>query len=273
MTDWEAPEELQQAYKVAYERVFTAREVQQSSGLTARQMNDWDERGALPHEREGDSGWRRFTARDIFVLMVCAELRSRFGVSVERIKYVQGFMLQDGADHLEAAIYLMAHLGVAVWLLTDFEETFVMDSELEFTDMWGHGYFGGDHESSFALLKLSPIVNRLLAMRTDSTPIPLHGRGYEIMQEMRAAFGVRTPEEYEALQLIRSGNYERVEIVAPNGKIETLYATARIDPTANLNKIAEEHPYQTLIVRCQDGRTVSVEQTTSHKPSQGHAEQ
>lgn len=268
MPEWEASEELQKAYRAAYERVFTAREVQQASGLTRRQINDWDGRGALPHEREGDSGWRRFTARDIFILMVCAELRSRFGVSVERIRFVQEFMLQEGADHLQAAIDIMASLGVAVWLLTDFESTFDMDSELEFADQWRHGFYGGERDASFALLKVSPIVNRLLALRSEPTHLPLHGRGYEVMQEMRDLLAVRSPEEYEALQLIRSGDYERVEIVAPNGKIKTLYATAKVDPTADLSKIAQEHPYQTLIVTRRDGRTVSIERTTSHKPSQ-----
>ena len=117
---------IQSAFEAARERVFSARDVQRASGLTARQLNDWDERGALPHDREGEIGWRRFSIREMFVLVVCAELRSKFGVSVERVKHVQKFMLQDGADHFAAAIRLMGVLGVALWLLTDFEGTFVM---------------------------------------------------------------------------------------------------------------------------------------------------
>ena len=49
-------------------------------------------------------------------------------------------MMQEGADHLAAAIRLMAH-GLHVFLLTDLKETFVMDSDLEFRDYMELGYF------------------------------------------------------------------------------------------------------------------------------------
>jgi hypothetical protein len=220
--------------------------------------HDWDERGALPHDREGDVGWRRFSIREIFVLMVCYELRSKFGVSVERVKYVQEFMLQDGADHLAVAIQLMGILGVGVWLLTDFEDTFIMDSELEFEQLWSMGFFGGDKPASYAMLKMNPLVNRLLGCMKEPVFLPAHGRGYEIMHDIRYNLGVYSPEEFDAIELIRSGDYESVEIVAPNGKIETLYATARVDPTADLDEIRRKHPFQTLTVKMKDGKTVSV---------------
>lgn len=261
------PEKFQLAFHAAWERVFTARDVQEAAGLSSRQLNDWDVRGALPHERGADAGWRRFTARDLFILMTCAALRRQFGVSVDRIRYVQQFMLQDGADHLEAAIHLMSTLGVGVWLLTDFEKTFVMDSELEFQDLWQHGYFGGSASDSYALLKINPIVNQFLGCRTGGLFLPEHGRGYEIMQEMRSAFGVKSPEEFEVLQMIRGGDFERVEIKSLKGEIQTIRATSYPDPDANLDDIRREHPYLSLTVVQRDGRTVSIEQTTTIKPN------
>lgn len=249
------------------ERVYSARDVLRASGLTARQLNDWDERGALPHDREGETGWRRFSIREIFVLMVCAELRTQFGVSVERVKFVQKFMLQDGADHFQAAIRLMGVLGLGVWLLTDFEGTFIMDSEMEFEQLWSMGYFGGDEPAAYALLKVNPLVNRLLGCMKEPILLPAHGRGYQIMNDPSYNIGLYSPEELEAIELIRSGNYESVEIVAPNGRIETLYATARVDPTADLNQIRREHPFQTLTVKMKDGKTLSVTQQKVIKPS------
>lgn len=258
---------VQSAFEAASERVFSARDVQRASGLTARQLNDWDERGALPHDREGETGWRRFSIREIFVLMVCAELRSKFGVSVERVKFVQKLMLQDDADHFASAVQLMEILGVGVWLLTDFEHTFIMDSELELGELWSMGLFGTDKPAAFALLKMNPLVNRLLACMKEPEYLPTHGRGYDIMHDIRYNLGGYSPEELEAIQLIRSGDYESVEIVAPNGKIETLYATARVDPSVDLNQIRREHPFQTLTVKMKNGKTVSVTQQTVFKPS------
>lgn len=263
--DQGAQDNLNLAYQAAHERVFTAHDVQEVAGLSSRQLNDWDQRGALPNERGTKAGWRRFTARELFILMTCGELRRQFGVSVDRIRYVQQFMLRDEANHLEAAIRLMSSLGVAVWLLTDFEETFIMDSELEFQDLWQLGFFGGSDPAAYALLKINPIVNQLLGTRKERVFLPNHGRGYEIMREMRSAFGVESASEFDVLQLIRSGDFERVEIVAPNGKIETIRTTSNPDPGADLDQIRREHPFSTLTVVQRNGKTVSIEQVATIK--------
>ena len=95
---------------------YSPKNVHAVTGLTPRQLNDWDERGALPHERKGKEGWHRFSGRDIFALMVCSEFRRTLGIPVERLKFVREFMTQDGANHLSAAINLMGFLGVGVWI-------------------------------------------------------------------------------------------------------------------------------------------------------------
>lgn len=248
------------------QRIFSSRDVQDAAGLSSRQQNDWDSRGALPHDRTGDEGWRRFSGRDLFVLMICAELRRSFGVPVERLKYVQDFMLQDGADHLGVAIEMMSSLGLGVWLLTDFEKTFIMDSELEFADLWSHGFFGGDREHAFALLKLNPLVNRLLSCLKDPIRLEAHGRGYEISKAAYLYGRTRTPEEAEVLEIIRSGDFERVEVTAPDGKVETIRTTARPGAAARLEDLLTEHEYQTLTVVKKDGQVRNVVQEVTLKP-------
>src|SRR5207244_479409 len=120
---------------------FTSGDAKKLAGLSYRQLNDWDSRGAVPGGREGENGWRRFSPRDLFALMVGSEIRSRFGVPVESLRWVMQCMVQnDGRDHFRAAVELM-RLGLAVFLLTDFKATFVMDSDLEFEEMFQLGYF------------------------------------------------------------------------------------------------------------------------------------
>ena len=87
--------------------VFTANDLFELAGLTYRQLNDWERRGALPHDRERDAGWRRFTAREVFALMVCAEIKAKFGTPLTRLKWVVDFMGQKGANHLRAALDMM----------------------------------------------------------------------------------------------------------------------------------------------------------------------
>jgi len=215
---------------VSHDGAFTARDVQEMAGLTGRQLNDWDGRGALPHTREG-TGWRRFSNGQLFTVMVGTALRRQFGVSVERLKNVIEIMnaevlSTENQDHFTTALVLMATVGGAVWLMTDFEDEFVMDSEIEFAEMWRNGDFGGDDgPSAFAFLKVNPIVNTILGSMDPAGHIPADER--DVLKQYRSAFGMNSAEEYEVLQMIRSGEYERIEVVAPNGKIENIKTTKK----------------------------------------------
>jgi len=244
---------------------YSSREVQDAAGLTPRQVNDWDSRGMLPHGREGKGKWRRFSSRDLFALAVCAEIRRQFGTPVERLKWVQEFMLQEKANHLEAAIDLMTTLGVGVWLLTDFEQTFIMDSELEFTDLWQYGYFGPKREKSFVLLPIDTLVNRLLACLKKPIHLEAHGRGYEIMGSARAMDRVRSPEELLVLEKIRSGEFTRVEVETLDGEIATIRTTSRPDPGTRFEALLDK-PYQSLKLTTKDGKIVSIVQEVTTKP-------
>ena len=147
---------------------FSASDVQHLAGLSYRQLNDWEARGIGGTNDDRGAKWRRYSPKQIFALMVCAEFRKRFGIPVERLGFVQQFMFQDDADHLQAAVELMALLGVGVWIVTDFEDTFIMDSELEFTDLIALGWVRGEGSKAFVWLKVNPIVNRILACRKES---------------------------------------------------------------------------------------------------------
>ena len=246
---------------------YSSRDVHAVTGLTPRQLNDWDERGALPHERNGKEGWRRFSARDIFALMVCAEFRRTLGVPVERLKYVKEFMTSDGADHLSAAIQLMDVLGVGIWVMTDFKDTFIMDSELEFHDLWRFGHFGADNESTLAFVNVTPLVNKLLGALKDPIELKAHGRGYEILRSLDEMKPTLSTEERLVLDLIRGGEVSKVEVVLRSGDVETIRTTARLEAVADLNQILNGEPYQRLTVSKKDGTVVQVEQELTIKPA------
>src|SRR5713101_2299156 len=131
---------------------FTAGDVKNAAGMSYRQLNDWDAKGALPSQREQESGWRKFSPREIFAIMVCKEIRDRFGAPLESLRFVREFMLQDGADHFRAAIEIM-NRGLAVFILTDLKDTFVMDSDLEFEDLFHLGYLRASENQGYILLQ------------------------------------------------------------------------------------------------------------------------
>jgi DNA-binding transcriptional MerR regulator len=251
----------------ANDKHFSARQVQEAAGLSYRQLNDWDERGAVPGQRPVQ-GWRRFTPREVFVLMVCAEIRKKLGVPVARLRDVQKFMLQRNADHLRAAVELMGTLGVEVWLVTDLEETFIMGSELEFRDLVEHGFLSGDRERMLIWLHVNPLVNRLLSCLKEPVELPSRGRGYEILRQLREHFGVQSREEFEVLQLIRSGDFEKIEVVLKNGKIRTLNTSRSFaEPEKeDLTALLRDHDFQTITLTKRDGEVVALRQSVPHKP-------
>jgi hypothetical protein len=187
--------------------MFSSRDVQAAAGLSSRQQNDWDARGVLPHGRSGEEGWRRFSLRELFVLATCAEMRRRFGVRVERLKWVQDFMLQDGINHLEEVEYAMLRPGDFVWLLSDLEKTFIMSTDPEFESFLGLLSVDAHDGSAFVLLNLTPLVDRVLGRLED------HNVREEHAFETRESYSRPTrspgrPKEAGVLRMIFDGEAE-----------------------------------------------------------------
>ncbi len=59
-------------------RDLTPKQAMEVTGLSYRQFNDWDERGALPHSRRGKRGWRAFSIQDVVALRLAREFRDDF---------------------------------------------------------------------------------------------------------------------------------------------------------------------------------------------------
>jgi hypothetical protein len=259
------------AFGEPQERVFSSRDVEQAAGLSLCQQNRWDARGVLPHARSGEAGWRRFCLREIFALAICVEIRRRFKVPLECLKWVQDHMLCEGADHLKAAVDQMATVGVGVWLLTDLEDTFVMDCEAKFQDLWRLGVLGAHNESGFVLLNLSPLVNRVLSCLKDPVALRAHGYDDETVAKIRSLVASESPARTEALQTIQNQDLARVEVTAPNGPVETIGTTSRSDTSTWLEELVANRDHSTLTVINKNGEVARITQesglTVSSEPS------
>lgn len=248
------------------EQGFRASDVRDAAGLSYRQLNDWDSKGAVPGQREGEAGWRRFSAREVFALMVCAEIRKRFGVPVESLRFVRSFMLQDQADHLRSAIELKA-LGLSVWLLTDLHETFVMDTDLEFTDLLSAGYLRIDNPQAFVFLNLNPLVNRMLTALKKPIQLSVRHESYEAFDGLRTLSQAQTNEELEVLRLLRVRDYSRVIVERRNGDIVGVSAEqefireGRTVTDEELKAIIRSRDFQTVTLKKHNGKLVRLTQT------------
>ena len=150
--------------------------------------------------------------------------------------------------------------------MTDFEDTFVMGSELEFHDMWRHGYFGASNESTLAFVNVTPLVNKLLGALEEPIKFEPHGHGYEILRSLDGTAPILSTEERLVLDLIRGGEVDKVEEVLRSGDVETIRTTARKDAAADIAQLLDE-PYQRLTVSKKDGTVVLFEQELTMKPT------
>ena len=241
---------------------FSAGDARRVTGLSSRQLNDWDQRGALPHERDSEAGWRKFSARQLFALLVAAEIRKQFGIPVERLKWMTNFMLAEGANHLSAAIELIAILGVNVWIVTDLEETFIMDSDLEIQNLFSMGAF--TPRKGLVFVRINPLVDRLVGDDDGKPLLPLHGRGYELLAQITAAQSL-TASEQHVLQLIRGGNYESVEIVLRDGEIDRIKRSKKQDVATKVQDLIKSEDFQSIRIHVRDGQVVSLEQEVVEK--------
>ena len=243
---------------------YTAKDAKNLAGLSYRQLNDWESRGAMPNERAGERTWRKFSPKQIFALMVCGEIRQRYGIPVEKIRFVRDFMMKDDErNHLSAAIRLM-QLGLHVFLLTDLEETFVMDSDLEFTDLMRHGYFRVEEPPRpYIFLRLNPIVNRLLGALKDPIELKAHSfeGAYRTRAEVDAATSIKNLPELDLLQAARSGKFDQISVKMKNGEIREISSEGDLPEQAIREKAGNVHvqsdsSFETFTVTKSDGKIV-----------------
>ena len=241
--------------------------MQKVAGLSYRQLNDWDSKGALPAQREAERQWRRFTPRQVFALMVCAELRRQFGAPLDALKFIRTFMLQEKADHLLAAIRLM-RMGFAVWLLTDCRSTFIMDHDLEFADFFESGGLRDERREGFMLLQVNPIVKRLVAAMKEPIDVRPKVDLYEQIYASRAQLHITDPNECEVLNLLRDPTNEAVNVAVRDGEVIKATAKKRAIPAAgrelserDVLRMLREGNFQTLTLKKHDGKLVAVEQS------------
>jgi len=110
------------------QRRFTSNEVMLLTGITARQLQWWDERGIVVPERQGH---RRIYAWDelVTVAVIC-QLRKR-GFSLQRVRKVIRFLQQEFGTSLAATVSTASEYH----LLTDGTHLYLRTSARQVVDL------------------------------------------------------------------------------------------------------------------------------------------
>jgi len=249
---------------VADSPTLTAGDVKNATGMSYRQLNDWDSKGALPSQRQEESNWRKFTARQIFAIMVCKEIRDRFGTPLESLRGVREFLLQEGTDHLLAAIELM-RFGFAVFIMTDLTETFVLEPDFEFETLLTYGILRTREDQGYVFIEVNHLVNRLLAcLKTPVAALHIRDDNYRVLRSANTLIP-QNEQEIALIRAIRQGDYQRVTLTKRNNENLVLEVEQELpEPeanTADINELLKEHEFQTVTVSRTNGKNVRVKRT------------
>ena len=92
------------------QREFTSNDVMALTGITARQLQWWDERGIVAPGRQGHR--RVYSWDDLVTVAVICQLRRR-GFSLQRMRKVIGFLQQEFGTSLAATVSASSELSPA----------------------------------------------------------------------------------------------------------------------------------------------------------------
>jgi DNA-binding transcriptional MerR regulator len=110
------------------EERFTSREVIRLTGITARQLQWWDERGIVSPSREGHR--RLYSMEDLAEIAVICELR-RKGFSLQRVRKVVRFLQREFSKRLAETV-----TGASEYhLLTDGKTLYLETSPRQIVDI------------------------------------------------------------------------------------------------------------------------------------------
>ena len=256
------------------EQVLRASDIRETVGLSYRQLNDWESKGVLPSKKRSKAGWRKFTPREVFVLMVCKEIRDKFGVPLEKLSFIKSFMLKKEANHFQYAVEFMCNFGMTIYLLTDLKEEFIMDTDAEIEDLFRMGMFRGSDEQGYLLIKINPLINKLLSFKGVG-PIDTSDEVYDLMRKTKQQATANNRQEQKVLKLIREKKYKQVTIHLKDGEIirasteEELSEKKRDKPDKELLAIIKDQEYQSISLKVHDGKIVRLKRTTPIKLDTG----
>lgn len=247
------------------EQIYKAGDVREVSGLSYRQLNDWEMRGALPEskgrEPKGEgSQWRKYTFYELFIIAVLAELKRRFDTPTEKLKFIKDSMVRQGISRLNALMFHVSLHGLSQWLLTDFEETFVMDSELGVKEMFEQGYFHSDEQAAYVLLNVTPLIQTMAKLLVKKD-IPFSDEIVNALKEQKES-------DQDLLKKIYGKGVSKVVIQLNDDSIRTVKVTRKRSIKSIVEKLNQEHDYQKVSYLTEAGEVVYVEQTVTYKHEQ-----
>jgi hypothetical protein len=247
-------------------RRFRATETARVVGLTYRQLRTLEERTAGTATRQGKGAWNTYTYRNIFAILICVEIRDRFGVPFDRLGWLIDFMLQDGADHFSYAHRTIRKHGFVVFLLTDLKSFFQMGTDIDLEEMLQLGYFRHDEPEAYYMLKINPIINRILELTKHPEPLKVRGDFYQEISKVDRLWRASNLEERDLLAFVRDRKNRGVKVQLNEAGDITHFECEREEPaSSDVAELIAKDPFQTVEIKTRRGGVTLIRRKVSRE--------
>ncbi len=247
---------------------FTARDIRDLTGITYRQLNDWENRGLLPSSSRRGRKWRRFDDRESFAILICAQLRQQYGIPIDSMIWVKDQLLTDWQHGFYVAKTKFEMDGASVFLLTDLKHRFTILTSPDLARMSITGFFETSSCQHFLLLKLNRLINRMLLYEDPPFQLFESPAATHLSAIPNRQLWIREVGEATVLESIRKRNFREVHVQLTDGAIRTVFADQDYSgmTLSELDNLSKSWKYQTMILKKNDGEFVKTTRTVAIKP-------
>lgn len=225
----------------------------EKSHFTSRILNHWEKEGLINDKRPSGKGWRMYSMMDMIWLNIISELRS-FGYPLNKIKKVKESLIELFPKHKEKheLPYLEVYVALA---LTKRDAAYLLVFE-------NGEALPAKHDEIVSALKLQTIGNHLKISINDILQKLFPKKDLSPIHESSLTL---SKDEFELMFLVRTGNYESINIKRKNGKIEMLEATESIETDKRITEILQKGDYQNIEIKQANGKVVCIKRTIKKK--------
>lgn len=247
-------------------RRFRATETARVVGLTYRQLRTLEERTGSAALRQGKGEWNTYAFRNIFAILICVEIRDRFGVPLDRLGWLIDFMMHDGADHFAYAHQTIRKHGFVIFLLTDLKSFFQMGTDIDLEEMLQLGYFRHDAPEAYYMLKINPIINRILELTKHPEPLKVRDDFYQKVSKVDRLWRASNLEERDLLAFVRDKKNRSVKVQLNDAGEITHFECEREEPaSSDIAELIAKDPFQTVEVKMRRGGVTVIRRKVSRE--------
>ncbi len=223
--------------------------------LSYRQVNELDKEKLLKDERENEAGWRKFSFKELLFFTVASELKE-LGVENSMLRPLSKLFFRitrkDGSPHNtldDVVCSVLAHIQVVLTFNTKGQVIIYAAPYFELI---------GEREDAFVYVNMNKIIEKLFKKLGKDYDFTYKSTSDSLLDRLHGSLNL-TEREQELVQQVRSGEYDRVEVVMKDGKMNVIRGTKvkrnPFTPTDFAKMLADKR-YAKITIQMEDGNVV-----------------